>query len=106
MPGRNNEEETLCTSCRRPKTAHDCGICGERVCKSCVQFLKEGTFAFLADVPEKLSKTYYCQNCHDEHVAPALTDYYETMEKARQVFIFFTTQKASVPVLKKAREWI
>ena len=95
--------ETLCISCRRPNAKHKCGICEEPVCKSCAQFLPAESFPFLTSKPEHLTHTYYCPACHSEKVAPEIESYDEIMSRAKEAFIFFTTQKAGLPILKKAK---
>jgi len=96
--------DSVCISCRKPasKGSKSCGLCEEPVCKDCVQFLEASTFSFLSELPPELSHTYYCSNCYGTTVEPALTTYEETMVQARDVFIFFTTQKRAPTVIKKA----
>src|SRR4051812_32919678 len=90
-----------CVSCRRPGAQFECGVCSGAICKKCDQFLEAGTFSFLPKIPEALAHTHYCTRCHDEHVAPALESYNETMELARGVFVFFSTQKRPPHTLSK-----
>jgi hypothetical protein len=67
-----------------------------------VSFLDADAFAFREKVPAELGHTRYCGACHAAHVAPALDAYAETMERAREVFIFFKTQKHPPIALRKA----
>jgi hypothetical protein len=96
--------EETCISCRRPKAIHLCGICKESICKNCSQFLAAGTFSFLRTLPEQLSHSYYCANCYDQHVSPALESYNEKMERARNLYFFFITQRKPIPMIKKSKE--
>lgn len=93
-----------CLSCRRPKASLHCELCEEPVCKDCVQRVSEETFAF--ELPEALDddlkKQWYCASCYASTVAPALESYEEAMQAAKGVFVFFTTQKARLPILQKA----
>src|SRR5690606_7251136 len=91
-----------CISCRRPKATLQCGLCEEPLCKSCDEFLAAGTFSFLEKIPSELTHTHYCSNCHRDHVEPALASYNETMDHARGVYIFFTTQRTQPPIVKKS----
>jgi hypothetical protein len=98
--------EEMCVTCRRTKIAYHCDICHEPLCKKCTQMLMQGTFAFLTEIPEELTHPYYCYPCYSATVEPALESYNQTMELAREVYFFFTTQKRSPPIIKKSREKI
>lgn len=100
-------ENSTCSSCRKPLkpgATLECGLCHDPICKACDQFLDAGSFAFLRSLPDELSHTHYCVTCHSTKVEPALESYNEMMERAREVFIFFGTQKKAPPVVKKAKE--
>jgi hypothetical protein len=95
----------VCISCRKPKAALNCEICGEYVCKACEMFLDEGTFSFLKTIPDDLSHTHYCAPCYDSKIMPELEKYRETLEKAKSIYFFFTTQKMNLlPLLDRAKE--
>ncbi|MEO7165141.1 MAG: hypothetical protein ABI041_19645 [Bdellovibrionia bacterium] len=66
----------------------------------------EGTFAFLTEIPEELTHLSYCYPCYSTTVEPALETYNQTMELAKNVYFFFTTQKRTPPVIKRSREKI
>ncbi len=95
--------DQTCVSCRRPKASLHCESCQEPLCKDCKMFLREGTFSFLAKLPEELSHTNYCTACYTTQIEPALQSYEETMELARKAYFFFKTQKRTIPVLRRAR---
>jgi len=99
-------ENEVCISCQRPKATLNCGICQEPVCKSCAEFLDASSFSFLQKVAEELTHTYYCPACHNAQVAPALESYEKVMDRARETYFFFTTQKRPLPILKKSKESI
>jgi hypothetical protein len=95
---------SVCLSCRSPKTQHACGVCGEPLCRDCALFLDESAFAFRSSVAPELKHTYYCQGCHAEHVEPALAEYGEVMERARNVYCFtVNSKKRFIPLLKRAQ---
>lgn len=98
--------ETQCVSCRKPNATRSCGLCAGGVCKGCVQFVEPTTFSFLPTIPPELSHPHYCSGCYASVVEPALAEYEETMERARGVFVFFTTQKKRPTALKKAKEQV
>ena len=93
-----------CLSCRKPKATLACEVCQEPVCKDCVQFLEASTFSFLKTLPPELGHTYYCSFCYDSKVAPALENYLAIQEKARGVYVFFTTQRKAIPLIRKSKE--
>jgi hypothetical protein len=81
-------------------------MCHEKLCRNCTQFLEAGTFSFMSVIPPELSHSKYCSGCFAAHIETARVSYEETMEKAKNVFFFFTTQKKNPPLLKRARESI
>ncbi|WP_413289190.1 hypothetical protein [Bdellovibrio sp. HCB337] len=85
-------EKSVCCTCLKPKATLECGACKESVCKNCAQFLEEGSFSFLAKVPEQLSHGTYCSNCFDTHVSAELADYTHTLELAKDIHIFENDQ--------------
>jgi uncharacterized protein YbjQ (UPF0145 family) len=93
-----------CVSCGKPKAVLNCDVCQDPVCKKCDQILARDTFSFLPVVPEALSHMHYCNNCHDSIVAPELEAYDEVMEQAKAVYVFFTTQRKEIPLIRKERE--
>jgi hypothetical protein len=92
-----------CVSCRRPVAALQCDACQEPLCKSCEEYLEAGTFSFLETVPPELLHTHYCSGCHASIIEPALESYQATMEQARGVYVFFTSQRKPVRLLKRAQ---
>lgn len=93
-----------CISCGKPKAVLNCEVCEEPLCKKCDQILDPGTFSFLAKIPADLTHLHYCGNCFDTLVAPELDVYQEVMERAKNAFVFFTTQRKETPLIRKARE--
>lgn len=98
--------DTACISCRSPKTTQTCGVCEERVCAKCAEFLAKDSFPFLTKPAAELLHTHYCPQCFGNHIEPARESYDAMMEQAKTVFVFFTTQKHRIPVLSKGKEQI
>jgi len=98
------DESSSCTLCRSSKVTGNCELCDTVVCKTCLHFLAEGTFAFWDELPGELSFSYYCTTCHAEHVETALEKYHGLMEQAKEVVFCFDTQKRELPLLGKAKE--
>lgn len=96
----------VCLSCRRTRPVSPCEVCFEEVCSNCEHFLGASTFSFLKEVPSELSHSHYCQGCYDSKVEPALESYRETMKRAEKVYVFFTSQRKSLPVLRRSKEKI
>jgi hypothetical protein len=103
---KNAEQNADCVSCRRSKANLNCELCESSLCKNCVQFLESDTFSFLSSVPVDLTHASYCPACFDGTVSPALEAYNETMERAKTVYVFFTSQKKEIPLIKKSKETI
>jgi hypothetical protein len=97
-------DTAICVSCRRTHPNRKCGLCEAAVCKSCVQELSPESFKLLPTIPDELSHIYYCQGCYDQQIAPKLDAYTENLENAKQVFVFFTTQRAHIPLQSKSKE--
>lgn len=81
-------EKSVCCTCQKPKATLQCGVCKEPVCKNCAQFLEEGSFSFLAQIPEPLSHSTYCSPCFDANVSSELADYNHYMELAKDIHVF------------------
>jgi hypothetical protein len=93
-----------CISCRKSKVFSQCQLCEGSLCKACVQTLSSDAFQFLEVIPTELSHSIYCGSCFDENVAAQLQDYQETLELAKQAFVFFKTQRKEIPLIKRSRE--
>jgi hypothetical protein len=93
-----------CVSCGKPKAVLECEVCHEAICKKCDQILDPKAFSFLKKIPEELSHLHYCTNCFDSIVAPEMDTYNETLENAKNAFVFFITQRKEIPLIKKTRE--
>lgn len=96
--------EALCISCQRPKATLNCGLCEQTLCKRCQIHLPEDAFAYEPDRAAALSHIRYCPPCYDAEVAPVLATYEETLERARGVFFFFTTQRKPIHLIRRAQQ--
>jgi len=90
-----------CSTCQKPKAKLSCGICHCSVCKNCAQFLEEDRFSFLAEIPKDLSHGVYCGSCFEEKVTPALQDYDQTMEQAKEIIVFYKKQGKETRLIKR-----
>lgn len=88
-------------SCEKAKAPFTCGICKESLCKQCVQFVEDGSFSFLREIPEKLTHTTYCSACYESEIAPAIHDYEEIMNRAKEVSVFLKNQGKESRLMKR-----
>lgn len=93
--------ENSCCSCFKPKATLQCGICESAVCKKCAQFLEEDSFSFLTKVPKDLAHSVYCLQCFDAKVAPELEAYNDTMEKAKDIAIYYKDQSKETRLISR-----
>jgi hypothetical protein len=92
--------DASCAVCRSSKIERNCDLCDSEVCKKCLHFLAEGTFAFWAELPGELSFTHYCTTCHAEHVETAL-EKFRCSVKRRTKF----SSKTALIVMKRFCAW-
>jgi hypothetical protein len=92
---------TICKTCRKPKASFHCGLCQDAICKTCTQFMVEGSFSFLKKIPEELTHPTYCSQCFDEQVSTPLNDYNEALEKAKDIIVFTKAQSKATRLLKR-----
>lgn len=93
-----------CVSCRSSKAPCLCQNCNAFLCKKCVQTLDSDAFSFLKELPVELSYRSYCGQCFDEFVQPKLNEVEEALDRAKQVLVYFTTQRKSIPLIKRSKE--
>lgn len=94
--------ETKCSACYQEisKKSYHCGSCNNLLCKACVHFLDEDSFAFMKKVPDELKHTTYCPDCNDKIVTPAMDEYQSILKRGKDVYIFYKKAK-NVPLIKK-----
>ena len=95
--------EAECVDCRKPKASLECGICSSSVCRGCALTPPQGAFLLLPTIPEQFAHSRYCGACYSEQVEPELGVYEETLERAKQILIFFKTQKKGLRIVRKER---
>lgn len=91
-------EKTLCVFCQKP-TGLNCSHCHCSVCKYCAQFVDEDSFAFLPS--QQAEEKTYCNPCFENSVATELAAYNETLERAKEVFVFLKNQSKETRLLKR-----
>src|SRR4051794_26778382 len=96
--------ESICTLCRRPKAAFECGSCQKSVCKKCAQVVREDSFSFLDKIPADIVHRTYCGVCFDAQVAPALEAYQHEMKRAREVIVYFRHQNEESRLIKRSEK--
>ena len=94
-------ENNGCVTCGKSKATLVCGACSASVCKYCAQILEDGAFSYLAKIPAALSHQVYCGTCYDKDVAAELQNYNETMERAKEIQVFFKAQSKETRLIKR-----
>lgn len=97
-------ENTSCCVCQKPKANLKCGLCEQTVCKYCAQFVEDGQFSFLPSLPPHLKQTTFCGPCYDAKITPEIESYNETMEKAQNLTVFFTTASKQTRNFKRTEK--
>ena len=93
-----------CSCCFKPKANLHCALCNNDICKYCAQFIDENGFSFLRKIPADLQHTTYCPNCFDDKVAAAFNDYNETVEKSKEIYVFYKKEGKATRLLKRKEE--
>lgn len=93
--------ENSCCSCLKPKATLLCGLCKEAVCKKCAQYLEEGCFSFLKEIPGELSHSVYCRHCYEDKIAPELDSYNEAMQRAKEIAVFYKDQSKETRLMSR-----
>ncbi len=91
----------LCPFCQKPKATLECGLCHSAVCKYCAQFVDEGRLSFLPKLPKELSHTTYCGPCYDVKISPQIEAYDLTMEKAKNINIFYKNESKETRLVER-----
>jgi hypothetical protein len=98
--------ETECLSCRKREGTYRCVACENPVCKPCSETLSDPLFVSLEEIPAELVAGRFCGHCFDQEMAPKIAAYETVMEAAKQVFIFFKTQKKHIPLIRKSKTMV
>lgn len=83
-------EVQTCSHCERNQTAILCGLCQDHVCKSCARILSPESFALAPSA--EFSHGAYCSPCYDGNVAAPLAEYFDTLETAKNIDVYFKNQ--------------
>lgn len=94
----------ICETCRTPDATEECKLCGNALCEDCVMAPPHGTFSLMAKIPTELSYQCYCRFCYDDKIEPEAQKYEELLARAKDIFIFFKTQKREIPLIRKTKE--
>ena len=97
-------ESSVCSSCQKPKANFTCLICESSLCKKCVRFADEDLFSFLPRLPRDVVVGNYCQSCFDAKIEPELQKYNKTMERAREIGVYFDTQGKETRLIKRLED--
>ncbi|MBS1960936.1 MAG: hypothetical protein JST04_01880 [Bdellovibrionales bacterium] len=92
-----------CLSCRKRAGAYACVSCADAVCKPCSEKVSDPLFASLEAIPNEQVEGRFCGRCWDAEMAARLEAFQSTLEAAKQVFVFFTTQKKHIPLIRKSK---
>lgn len=92
---------TQCQSCTQHKATLQCGLCQIELCKSCTQFVDHDQFSLMPQIPAELTHSVYCQDCFASKIAPAIEDYQQTVEQARNIIIFEKDQGKETRFVKR-----
>lgn len=90
----------VCITCQQPKANLECISCSEGVCKTCAEFLNEGSFELLGDATPVPVGTY-CGGCYDNKVAPELNAYNDAAARARDINIYFKGQSKESRIIRR-----
>ncbi|HAZ11336.1 MAG: hypothetical protein A2X86_20340 [Bdellovibrionales bacterium GWA2_49_15] len=94
----------VCTTCKNPKATFHCGLCQELICKKCAQFLQEDSFSLLKKIPQEFAHSVYCIPCFNDKVGPELDTYNETVERAKNVFVYLIGQSKEYRLIQSTEE--
>lgn len=95
--------EKLCETCRQPDPTQECKLCENSLCDDCVMSPPHGSFSMMEKIPADLSHTIYCRFCYDGKIEPEVLKYETLLSAAKEVFIFFKTQRKEVPLIRKMK---
>ena len=98
-------EKVLCASCKQTKARVTCGLCETPICRTCAQFLERHSFLLWEPkVPAELEHETYCAPCFISKVAPALSDYEDTVNRARAVLVFWRSRGDETRVVRSSEK--
>jgi hypothetical protein len=83
-----------------------CLRCQTHIAKREALFVNEEQFALLEKMPADIDVGVYCAPCFDAHVAEALADYNDKLEKAKDVNVFYSTQSKETRFVRRTEKAI
>lgn len=84
--------ESNCATCKGPKATLNCGVCDEKICKSCASFADELMVPLLEPMPSYFEHGVFCQSCFQTQIVGEIAEYAAILERAHLVDIFYKTQ--------------
>lgn len=98
-------EKVFCATCKQSKARLECGLCQTPICRTCAQFLERNSFLLLEpEVPSELNHETYCAPCFVKTVGPALSDYEDTVSRARSVLVFTRSRGDETRVVRSSEK--
>ncbi len=91
----------LCSDCQKNETALNCGMCACAVCKSCAQFLEPESFEFAPSVTPEIKHGVFCQTCYGDKVAQPLAEYFDVLETAKNIDVYFKDQSKETRLVRR-----
>lgn len=98
--------KTQCSTCLEPKATLQCKVCSTPQCKNCVNVVGDDRLTYLDDAIPSVLKGggVFCNGCFQSQVAPTLDDYDQTMELAKQVFVFYEKQSKETRLIRRSEK--
>lgn len=90
-----------CDQCGKSSATLNCSNCHGPLCKNCAEFLKPEDFQYSEEQQKNFIQKSFCQNCYQTSVWPELQQYEETLEKAKQVFVYYKHQGKETRLMKR-----
>ncbi len=97
-------ETQNCLQCQKPKAQLSCGLCQQSVCKNCAVFLEDEKLAFWDNKPDHLKHNVYCSYCYEAQVHADVENYEDCVEKAKDIFIYFSDQGKETRMIRRKDE--
>lgn len=95
-----------CSICLTAKATLQCKTCSDPLCKKCANVVSEDRMTYLDEkVPAPiLGGGVFCNACFESVVAPKLNEYDATMEKAKEVFVFFIEESKETRLIRRSEK--
>ncbi len=90
-----------CATCSSQKISNHCGICADKLCKSCSVFLSPEDFQYMMTPPPETEHPVYCSGCYATVMTEKIDLYNQNLEKAKQVAVFGKSQGKETRFIKR-----